>query len=107
MVLLSNAHDEVVQAFAQLCTSLRIQNSDRGDAEVALSHYQLCVVQYYTPVGEKSCKRGTATLAILKKAKTRLTSPLNQRIQLRCVTVATENGPVWDVPHACGGIPVF
>ncbi len=52
VVLLSNDHDEEVQEFTQLFTSLRIQISDLGDDEVASSLFQLSLVQYFTPVGK-------------------------------------------------------
>ena len=94
LVLLANDQDEEVQAFAQLSTSLRIQISCLGVDEVDSSLFQLCLVQYFTPVDEITLKKGHRHASDLKKAKARLTSPLNRRRQSSYVTVDTSNGPV-------------
>ena len=94
VVLLVNDNNDEVQEFAQMFTSLRIQVSGLGDDEVESSLFQLCRVQYFTPVDEITLKKGHRHAGDLKKAKARLTSPLNRRRQSSYVTVATANGPV-------------
>ena len=69
VVLLLNEEDEEVQEFAQLFTSLRIEI--RGlvdDAEVASSLFQLCLVQYFTPVGKINLHKRHRHAGDLKKA---------------------------------------
>jgi hypothetical protein len=124
VVLLANDQDKEVQESAQLLSALRILISGLRDDEVNSSRFQVCLVQYFTAVHEITLKKGHRHPDDLKKAKARLTSPLNSQetsITLRygghsersgglppCVGIFSRPTlTVLEGPHSGGGTPVF
>jgi hypothetical protein len=116
VVLLSSKQNEEVQKFSQLVTSLRIKISDLNDDEVASSLLQLCLPHYFSPVHYITLTKRHRHAGDLKKAKARLTSPLNRRCQLRSGPVhyhlelassVVRRSRFWKDPTQVGVLPCF